>query len=68
MLPSDVRYSITKAMSLWIARVLERTWAGHLDRWDLLESSAFDAPVLLPARFRTLVLNSRVGLPPGHLW
>ena len=50
------------------ARVLERTWAGYQDRWDLLESSAFDAPVLLPARFRTLALDERVGLPQGHPW
>jgi hypothetical protein len=50
------------------ARVSEPTWAGYEDRWDLLDSSALDAPVLLPAHLRRLALDERVGLPPGHPW
>ena len=50
------------------ARVTLATWLGYEDRWDLLDNSAFDAPVLLPQRLRGLARDPRVGLPPNHPW
>jgi hypothetical protein len=50
------------------ARVKLATWLDYEDRWDLLDNSAFDAPVLLPQRLRGLALEPRVGLPPNHPW
>jgi hypothetical protein len=50
------------------ARVKFATWLGYEDRWDLLDNSAFDAPVLLPQRLRGFALEPRVGLPPNHPW
>ncbi|KQQ94609.1 hypothetical protein ASF62_11105 [Leifsonia sp. Leaf325] len=50
------------------ARVKATVWAGYENRWDLLDGSAYDAPVLLPKRIRELALEQRVGLPPEHLW
>lgn len=41
---------------------------GYEDRWDLLMIDEEDAPVLLPAGYRDLALEDRVGLPPGHRW
>lgn len=50
------------------ARITMPTWAGYEDRWDLLDSSADDAPVLLPPGMRAQALLDRVGLPAGHPW
>lgn len=50
------------------ARVLLRVFASYEDRWDLLEIDQEDSPVLLPAGYRVLALDERVGLPPGHEW
>ena len=50
------------------ARLTLATWLRYEDRWDLLDNSAFDAPVLLPHRLRGLALEPRVGLPPNHPW
>jgi hypothetical protein len=50
------------------ARIYVEAWQGYEDRWDLLDKSAYEAPVLLPDRSRRLALEDRVGLPPGHPW
>jgi hypothetical protein len=50
------------------ARMYLEAWQGYENRWDLLDKSAADAPVLLPERARRLALEDRVGLPPGHPW
>lgn len=50
------------------ARVLAPIFAGYENRWDLLQASAYDAPVLMPPHYRLLAKNKRVGLPPGHRW
>ncbi|WP_146076512.1 hypothetical protein [Rathayibacter sp. AY1A7] len=50
------------------ARFTLPTWAGYEDRWDLLDSSADDAPVLLPPAMRAQALLDRVGLPAVHPW
>jgi len=50
------------------ARSSVATFANYEDRWDLLEHSAYDAPVLLPAAFREYAQEARVGLPDGHPW
>lgn len=50
------------------ARVEASVWMGYEDRWDLLLNPTSDAPVLLPAHYRDLAQEDRVGLPPGHPW
>jgi hypothetical protein len=50
------------------ARVYVEAWQGYENRWDLLDKSAFEAPVLLPDRARELALMDRVGLPRDHPW
>lgn len=50
------------------ARVRLNTFKQYEGRWDLLEVEQCDAPVLLPAHFRDLALEERVGLPQGHEW
>lgn len=42
--------------------------AGYEGQWDLMRDPSADSPVLLPARFRELALDPRVGLPDGHPW
>jgi hypothetical protein len=50
------------------ARIELVIWQGYEDRWDLLGTSTGKVPVLLPAWLRGLVMDDRVGLPPGHPW
>lgn len=50
------------------ARVSLRGWAGYEDRWDLLDTSAELAPVLLRPELRELAMEERVGLPSHHPW
>lgn len=50
------------------ARVHLRDLMKYEARWDLLDHSAYEAPVLLPARYRDLAQDPRVGLPVGHPW
>ena len=50
------------------ARIQLNTSKQYEGRWDLLEVEQRDAPVLLPAHFRDLALEERVGLPQGHEW
>ncbi|WP_426594156.1 hypothetical protein ACPPVS_01340 [Cellulomonas sp. McL0617] len=50
------------------ARSALSTFERYENRWDLLLESAFDAPVLLPPRFRDYALEDRVGLPADHRW
>lgn len=50
------------------ARVKLQTFERYENRWDLLFIDEHNAPVLLPASYRELALENRVGLPPGHAW
>jgi len=50
------------------ARIALPYWEAYDNRWDLLDGSAYDAPVLLPPSVRAAALLDRVGLPPGHPW
>jgi len=50
------------------ARVTLPWWQGYENRWDLMEESAYDAPVLLDPVLREWALMERVGLPPEHPW
>jgi hypothetical protein len=50
------------------ARVLAPVWSLYENRWDFLDGSAWEAPVLLPRQYRDLAQNSQVGLPPRHPW
>ena len=50
------------------ARVDETVFVGYEDRWDLLNESTDDVPVLLSTQLREWARRERVGLPPGHPW
>lgn len=50
------------------ARAQLPTFEEYEDRWDLLLSSAFDAPLLLPAALHHWAEEARIGLPPDHPW
>ncbi|MGK0742632.1 hypothetical protein ACSHWG_12230 [Leucobacter sp. Z1108] len=50
------------------SRVFLRDVIHYEGRWDLLDQSAYEAPVLLPARYRDLAQDPRVGLPAVHPW
>lgn len=50
------------------ARVNVEVWEDYEDRWDLLDESAFAAPVMLPTWVRDVALEERVGLPQDHPW
>jgi hypothetical protein len=50
------------------ARVYVRTFEAYEDRWDLLDIDESSCPVLLPAHYRDLAREPRVGLPEGHAW
>lgn len=58
----------TRNMPLDRARMGVDVWEGYEERWDLLDLSATDAPVLLPTRARQLALEPRVGVPTDHPW
>lgn len=53
-----------------VARSRVSVWdfKAYEGRWDLLNESAYAAPVLLPQHFRDLASEPRVGLPPNHPW
>lgn len=50
------------------SRVGVADFAGYEGRWDLLEDSAYSAPVLLPKRFRDFAQDPRIDLPRDHPW
>lgn len=50
------------------ARLGDNDFARYEDRWDLLNSSAFDAPVMLDEWMSDAIENPAVGLPDGHRW
>jgi hypothetical protein len=50
------------------SRVELSVWLGCENQWDLLLKPTSEAPVLLPSNYRSLALEERVGLPPGHPW
>ncbi|GAA6124228.1 hypothetical protein BPY_23360 [Bifidobacterium psychraerophilum] len=50
------------------ARMDISIFEGYKDRWDLLERSTSECPVLLPAWEHDAALQPRVGLPDGHPW
>ena len=43
-------------------------WERYEDRWDLMDQSAFVAPILLPPAMRSCIDDPKVGLPDGHSW
>ena len=50
------------------ARVDETVFVSYENRWELLNESTDDVPVLLPGLLREWALRERVGMPPGHPW
>jgi hypothetical protein len=50
------------------SRVEVSVFERYEERWDLLLSSAHDAPILLPTRHWHLAQDSSVALPPDHPW
>jgi hypothetical protein len=50
------------------SRVPATTFARYEGRWDLLDASSSECPILLPPQLRTFAKEARVGLPPGHPW
>jgi hypothetical protein len=50
------------------ARVDEGVFSPYAERWDLLNRSTEEVPVMLPPEYRDLANGKRVGLPPGHPW
>lgn len=50
------------------ARIRMPVFSCYEGRWDLLHQDQSEVPVLLPADYRELALNPRVGLPEGHEW
>lgn len=50
------------------SRVSVDTFQAYEGRWELLDASAYEAPVLLPSNFRDLASEPRVGLPANHPW
>jgi hypothetical protein len=50
------------------ARLGLNDFARYEDRWDLLNSSAFDAPVMLDEWMLDAIDDPVVGLPEGHRW
>lgn len=43
-------------------------FARYEQRWDLLALRTSEVPIMLPPRFRALVLGDRVSLRPDHPW
>ena len=58
----------TRNAGIDMARLSADTFARYEDRWDLLEASAYDAPVLLADWMREAIDDPQVGLPDGHRW
>jgi len=50
------------------ARLADNDFARYEDRWDLVEASAFEAPVMLDLWMRDAIDDPAVGLPEGHRW
>lgn len=50
------------------ATVWVETFDLYKDRWDLLDKSTHDAPVLLPDHYQEWAAKPNVGVPPGHPW
>jgi len=43
-------------------------WESYAERWDLLQRSAYEAPVLLPPEVLDLMNEPRIGFPDWHPW
>lgn len=50
------------------ARIGPADFARYEDRWDLLNGSALEVPVMLPTWMRRVIDRPGVGLPEGHRW
>lgn len=50
------------------ATVWVETFDLYKDRWDLLDNSTDDAPVLLPDHYHEWAAEPNVGVPPNHPW
>lgn len=58
----------TRNAGIGSARVGPDIIERYEGRWDLLNGSAFDTPVLLPTWMREKIDHPKVGLPEGHSW
>jgi hypothetical protein len=43
-------------------------WVRYEERWDLLDESAYNSPVLLPPHFRQLLDEPRINFRHWHPW
>lgn len=50
------------------ARIDDWVFARYEQRWDLLNASSTDAPVMLPPRFWDWATGDRIGLRDDHPW
>ena len=58
----------TRNAGIKAARIDDWVFARYEQRWDLLNASAADAPIMLPPRFRDWANGERVGLRGDHPW
>ena len=50
------------------ARIGLNVWGRYEERWDLLDQSAYDAPVLLPDWIMDKIGEPRMAFPEAHRW
>ena len=50
------------------ARIGIDVWDRYEERWDLLDHSAYDAPVLLPDWIMDKIDEPRIAFPEAHRW
>jgi hypothetical protein len=50
------------------ARIGIDVWGRYEERWDLLDHSAYDAPVLLPDWIMDRIDEPRIAFPEAHRW
>jgi len=50
------------------ARIGIDVWDRYEERWDLLDHSAYDAPVLLPGWIMDKIDEPRIAFPEAHRW
>ncbi len=58
----------TRNAGIGSARIGPEVFEQYEDAWNLLNASAYEAPVMLPAWMRTAAARPEVGLPDGHPW
>jgi hypothetical protein len=50
------------------ARIDDWVFSRYEQRWDLLDGTTSDVPVMLPPRFEERAVSERVGLRADHPW